>query len=85
MYPGIKGRPLAASGLQPGSYPKCLLLLWISQREADDYDCTTRDELKQAIIETSNGIAEDVLASVFTSWMTRIRWVIEHYGEYDRK
>jgi hypothetical protein len=85
MYPGIKGRTLAASGLQPGSRPSDFFFFGCLTEKLTDSDCTTRDELKQAIIGMLNGIAHDVLVSVFASWMTRLRWVIEHQEEYCRK
>jgi hypothetical protein len=46
-----------------------------------DYDCTTREELKQAIIGIFNGLAPHVPESVVPSWMTRLRGVNEHHEE----
>jgi hypothetical protein len=38
-----------------------------------DYNCETREQLKEAIIEIFNEIPQDVLVSVFMSWMKRLR------------
>jgi hypothetical protein len=44
-----------------------------------DFDCTTRDELKEATVHIFDGIDKETLTSVFCSW------VINHEEEYDHK
>jgi hypothetical protein len=77
-----KAERLPHPAYSPDLAPSDFVLFGYLKEQLTDYDCTTRDELKQAIIEIFNGIADDVLVSVFASWMTRLRWVIEHHGEY---
>jgi hypothetical protein len=49
------------------------------------FRCTTRDELKSAIITIFNEIDRETLRAVFNSWLERLDWVIKHGGQYFNK
>jgi hypothetical protein len=45
------------------------------------FHCTTRDELKSAIITVFDEINREALLAVFNSCLERLEWVIKHRGE----
>jgi hypothetical protein len=45
------------------------------------FSCTTRDELKSAIIIIFDEIDKEILRAVFNSWFDRFEWVIGRGGE----
>jgi histone-lysine N-methyltransferase SETMAR len=49
------------------------------------FHCTTRDELKSAIITIFNEIDRETLPAVFTLWLEWLERVIRHGGEYFNK
>jgi hypothetical protein len=49
------------------------------------FDCVGRDALKDAIIQIFDAINNEMLRSVFTSWIKRFKWVIRYQGEYDHE
>jgi hypothetical protein len=45
-----------------------------------DYNCKSRTDLLNAITEIFTGVDQEVLLSVFESWVNRHKWVIKHEG-----
>jgi hypothetical protein len=69
----------------PDLAPSDFFLFGYLKEKLIDYNCETREQRKEAIIEIFNDIPQDALVSVFMSWMKRLRWVIKHKGEFFRK
>jgi hypothetical protein len=69
----------------PDLAPSDFFLFGHLKEKVIDYNCETREQLKEAIIEIFNEIPQDALVSVFMSWTKRFRWVIKHEGQYFRK
>jgi hypothetical protein len=69
----------------PDLAPSDFFLFGYIKEKLTDCNCSTREELIGAIIQIFNEIGQEVLLSVFTSWLKRLKWVIKHEGEYYHK
>jgi hypothetical protein len=45
-----------------------------------NYNCENREEFLNAITEIFTGVDQEMLPSVFESWVNRLKWVIKHEG-----
>jgi hypothetical protein len=80
-----KAERLSHPAYSPDLAPSNFFLFGYLKEKLTDYNCETREQLKEAIIEIFNEIPQDALVSVFMLCMKRLRWVIKHEGEYFRK
>jgi hypothetical protein len=62
--------------------PSDFFLFGYLKEKLTAFHCTTRDELKSAIITIFNEIDRETLLAIFNSWLERLEWVIKHGGEY---
>jgi hypothetical protein len=69
----------------PDLAPSDFLLFGCLKEKLTAFHCTTRDELKIAIITIFNETDRKTLRAVFSSWLERIEWVIKHGGGYFKK
>jgi hypothetical protein len=72
---------LAPPVSRPDLAPSDFFLLAYLKEELTAFHCTTRDELKSAIITILYEIDRETLLIVFNSWLERLEWVIKHSRE----
>jgi hypothetical protein len=56
------------------------LAVRFSQRKLKEQELSTSDEIIKAIATIWNDITVEELQSVFSEWIQRVTWVIEHGG-----
>jgi hypothetical protein len=64
----------------PDLAPSGFFLVGYVKEKLTAFHCTTRDEIKSAIITIFNEIDRETLLAVFNSWLERLEWVIKHGG-----
>jgi hypothetical protein len=69
----------------PDLAPSDFFLFGCIKEKLTNFNCETRDILKDAIIEIFNGIEKETFVAVFAGWMKQLKWVIEHEGAYYHK
>jgi hypothetical protein len=69
----------------PDLAPSDFFLFGCIKEKLTNFNCETRDNLKDAIVEIFNGIEKETLVAVFAGWMRRLKWVIKHGGAYYHK
>jgi hypothetical protein len=67
---------------RPDLAPSDFFLFGYLKEKLTAFHCTTRDELKSAIITIFNEIGREILLAISNSWLERLEWVIKHGGEY---
>jgi hypothetical protein len=69
----------------PGSAPGDFSLFGHIKRKPSDYNCEIRKDPMNAVTEIVTEADQEVLLTVFESWLNRPKWVIKHEGEYYTK
>jgi hypothetical protein len=63
--------------------PSDFLLFGYIKEKFSDYNCESRENLLNALIEIVTGVGQEVLLGVFESRADQLKPAIEHEGEYD--
>jgi hypothetical protein len=77
-----KAKRLLHPVYRPDFAPSYFFLFGYLREKLTAFYCTTRDELKSAIITIFNEIDRETLLAVFNPWLERPKWVTKHGGEY---
>jgi hypothetical protein len=75
-----KAKRLLHPVYSPDRAPSDFFLFGYLKEKLTAFHCTTRDELKSAIMTISNEIDRETLLAVFNSRLERLEWVIKHGG-----
>jgi hypothetical protein len=86
-------RRIETSRSEPLPHPACSLdlapsdffLFGYIKRKLPDYNCESREDLLNVITELFTGIKQEVLLSVFESWVNQRKRVIKHEWKHETK
>jgi hypothetical protein len=65
-----------------GSHTKWFLPPWLCQAKLTEYNIPDRQNFTSAIPHILDEIEQEILMTVFETWINRLWLVIEHEGEY---
>jgi histone-lysine N-methyltransferase SETMAR len=77
-----RARRLPHPAYSPDLAPSDFFAFGYLKEKLMEFDCVSRDALKDAITQIFDAIDKEVPLSMFTSWIKRLKWVIQHQGEY---
>jgi hypothetical protein len=63
--------------------PSDFFLFGYIKEKFSDYNCESREDLLNALIEIVTGVDQEVLLGVFESQANELKPAIKHEGEYD--
>jgi hypothetical protein len=69
----------------PDIAPSDFFLFGFLKEKLPEYHIPDRESLKSTIMHIFSEMPEETLVAVFETWPKRLKWVIEHNGEYFRK